>query len=111
MRPLAVVDMTPGLEGAVALFEIPPDPLADHLGLERAMEALILSLGLRMMRPAMADPDAQPHQPSLKGGERTGLAAVPGRAPGCAVVGQHALGQAVAPEHRLHRANDRLQPL
>ena len=68
------------------------------------MEALVLALGLRMIRPAVGDPHAEIEQPDGQA-RVTGLAA--GGAPRRAVVGQDAPRQPIALEHplqaRLHR--------
>jgi len=49
------------------------------------MEALVLALGLRMIRTAMGDADPEPNQPQTKAGERLRS----GRTPWRAVVHQH----------------------
>ena len=69
---------------------------------ERAMEALVLALGLRMVRTAVGDADPEPNQPQTKAGERLRA----GRAPRRAVVHQHRGRQAVAAkslgQHQAH---------
>jgi hypothetical protein len=72
--------------------EIPPGAAADHLGLERAMKALVLALRLRVEGPAMAHGNPQAQQPDAEAGPGLIGAVAPGRA----VVHQHALGQPVA---------------
>src|ERR1700721_915152 len=58
MRALVIVHMPPAVEGPLALGQIPEVTPAQHLGLERAMEALVLALRLRMIRPPMLHPHA-----------------------------------------------------
>src|SRR5580658_1101903 len=94
VRPLVIVDRPPCVEGALAGSEIAKAVPVQDLGLQRAMEALVLALRLRMVRPAMRDADPQPHQPRREHGE--GLS--PGIAPRRAVVHQHRERQAVAAE-------------
>ena len=55
---LRVVDMAPLVECVLGLGEIGKGRSLQRLGLERAMEALVLALRLRMIRPAVADRDA-----------------------------------------------------
>src|SRR5882757_2015579 len=66
MRPLEIVDFAPGIEGALGLGEIAKAAQREHLGVERAMEALVLAAALRVIRTAMNDPDAELEQPYLK---------------------------------------------
>ena len=54
--------------------EVPQD-----FELERALEALLFALGLRMISPAMSDADAEPDQPQAKGGEGMVVVGAPGR--------------------------------
>src|SRR5438874_6650594 len=94
MRALAIVDRPPAVEGLLALDEISEAFAVEHLGFERAMEALVLALGLRMIGPAMADPDPQAHEPHSE--FRIALAAR--IAPRRAVVHQHGQRQTIATE-------------
>ncbi len=55
--------MAPALERALARIEIGEPAPGQDLGLERAVEALLLALGLGMIGPALGDADAEPHQP------------------------------------------------
>src|SRR5882724_4321702 len=95
VRPVVVVEMAPGVEGTLAVDEIAEAVGLQQLGLEGAMEALVLALGLRMVRPPMTDPHTQAQQPGGEGRVRL----IAGIAPGRAVVHQHRQRQAVAPEH------------
>src|SRR5215472_1281976 len=92
MRPLGVVDMAEALELLIALRQIAPRPLSDHLALHGAIEALDLALGLGMVGPAMAHADAQAQQPGPEPRPRLVRAIAPGRA----IVHQHATGQPIA---------------
>ena len=97
-----VVAITKGIELALAVFEAGEVEVAQDFELERAMEALVLALGLRMIRTAMGDADPEPNQPQTKGGERLRS----GRTPRRAIVHQHRGRQAVAAkglgQHRAH---------
>ncbi|MNE36137.1 hypothetical protein D3C80_1299370 [compost metagenome] len=78
-----------------------------QLALERLVEGFELTLGLRVVGTAVADRDAQAHQPDLQGGQAT----LDIRAPGRPVVGGDALGQAVAAEHLDQPRADQFQAL
>src|ERR1700674_1736738 len=95
MRPLVIVDVPPAVERALARGQIREGAIAQDFALERAMEALILALRLRMIGPAMRHPHPQAHQPHTK--RRVSSAA--GIAPRRAIVHEHGIGQAVAPEY------------
>ena len=56
--PLGVVDMAPSIERGLAVRAIAPGAVANHLGIERAMGAFVLALGLRVIGAAMSDADA-----------------------------------------------------
>src|ERR1700728_1431160 len=100
VRAHQVVAIAKGIELALAVFEAGEVEVPQDLELERAMEALVLALGLRMIRTAMGDPDTEPNQPQAKGGE--GLRAA--RAPRRAVVHQHRGRQSVAAKSTNERA-------
>ena len=53
MRPLEIVDLAPGVEGALRLGEIAEALQREDLGLERAVEALVLAAALRVIGPAV----------------------------------------------------------
>ena len=89
MRPLGVVDDAPALEGALGSGEIGKGRTGQHLGLEGAVEAFVLALGLRMIGPRVADADALLDQPDAERGERAARSVAPGRA----VVGDHRSGR------------------
>src|SRR5215216_5497402 len=71
MRPLVVVDMPPDVKGALTFGQIAKVAYAENLSVERAMKALVLALGLRMIGPPMCHPHPEPHQPDGK--DREGL--------------------------------------
>ena len=58
-----IVDGAPCIEGALQPGEIGKPRCREHLGLERAMEALVLAAALRVERPRINDIDAEPEQP------------------------------------------------
>src|SRR5579862_371939 len=92
VRPQQVVALAKGVELVLAMFEAGEVEVAQDLELERAMEALVLALGLRMIRTAVGNPNPEPNQPQTKAGERLS----PGRAPRRTVIHQHRRRQAVA---------------
>jgi len=59
MRAHQVVAIAKGIELALAVCEAGEVEVAQDFELERAMEALVLALGLRMIRTAMSDPDPE----------------------------------------------------
>ena len=63
MWPLEVVDLAPGIEGALRLGKIAEAAQCEHLGIERAMEAFVLAPALRMIWAAVNDRDAELEQP------------------------------------------------
>ena len=60
MRAHQVVAIAKGVELALAVFEAGEVEVAQNFELERAMEALVLALGLRMVRTAVGDADPEP---------------------------------------------------
>ncbi len=63
MRPLQVVYISPGVEGALTAKKVCEVTVSEHLGLKGAMEPLILALSLRMVGPAMTYRNIQSKQP------------------------------------------------
>src|SRR5436305_9205467 len=97
MRPLEIVDFAPGVEGALRLGEVAEAAQREHLGIERAMEALVLTAALRMIGTAVNDADAELEQPYLEP-----RPVLPRRvSPGRAVVDEERIRQAVAAEGHL----------
>src|SRR3984893_14365688 len=92
VRTHQVVTVAEAIELALAMLEAGEGEVAQDFELKRAMEALVLALGLRMIRTTVADSDAEPNQPQGKGGERV----IRLRAPWSAVVHQHRGRQAIA---------------
>ena len=94
MGPLQVVDVPPQVEGSLAVRQISEAAPLQHFNGHGSVEALIFSLCLRVIRASMTDSDAQPQQPDCK--RCVGVVLV--MAPRGAIVHQHCVGQAVAPE-------------
>ena len=94
MRPLQVVYISPGVEGTLTAKKVCEATLSEYLSFKGAMEPFILTLGLWMVGPAMTYRNIQPKQPDREGS--IGLPAA--ISPGAAIVHEHALRQAVAPE-------------
>ena len=63
VRAAGVVDLAPGVKGALGLSQIGQPVGGQHLGLEGAVEALVLALGLRMIGSSVDHADAQIEQP------------------------------------------------
>ena len=63
MRPLHVVDGAPAIKGPLGGAQIGEDLALEQLRAQGAMKPLVLTLGLRVIRSPMADPDAQVHEP------------------------------------------------
>src|SRR5580693_3433721 len=94
VRTNQVVALAKVIELALAVFEGGEVEVAQNFELERAMEALVFALGLRVISPTMSDADAEPDQPQAEGGE--GMVVV--GAPGSAIVHQHCGRQSIAAE-------------
>jgi uracil-DNA glycosylase len=97
VRALGVVDLAPGVEGRLCRGQIGQGVDVQDFGLEGAMEALVLALGLGMVGPAMDHADAQVHQPQAQRCVPLRTRGFPWRA----IVGEDAPRQAVAGEHPL----------
>src|SRR5437762_3361701 len=59
VRALEVVDVAPAAEVPLSVFQILEAPPQQHFGAHRAVEALVLAVGLRMQRTAVAQAHAQ----------------------------------------------------
>src|ERR1700719_633841 len=92
MRTNQVVAVAKVIELTLAMVQGGEVEVPQALELKRAVEALVFALGLRMIRAAMGDADAESDQPQAEGGE--GMVVV--EAPRRAVVHQHGGRQAVA---------------
>src|SRR4029453_5957715 len=75
---------------------------------ERTVEALVFAAGLRVVRPAVADVDSQPHEP---GGEASMRLPAVAAAPGRPVVQEDRLRQAVGSQDGQELAANRLAAL
>ena len=67
MRAHQVVAIAKGIELALAMFEAGEVEVAQDFELERAMEALVLALGLRMIRTPVGNADPEPNQHWVQG--------------------------------------------
>ena len=106
--PLVVIDGAPEVKGLLAVLKAVKAAQGKHFGLEAAVEAFVLSLGLGVVGAAMADPDAEPQQPDAKHGP-AGFGAGSGwHAPGRTIVAEQAARQAVVAENRGQPGLDRL---
>ena len=80
VRALGIVDMAPAVEGLLGLGEIGEGWSLQRLGLERAVEALLLAERLRVVGPGVADGDVGLDQPDGEQREVVAAAIAPGRA-------------------------------
>ena len=107
MRSLEVVDVTPLTEVTLGVIQASESSIRQDLGNHRAVEALILAVGLRMCGAAVAESDTKTYQPHAQSADHADAS----RPPRSAVVGIDTLGQAVALEGSLQHALHRLVPL
>lgn len=63
VRPFEIINPAPLIEGALDVDEPAERAQREHLGLEGAVEALVLAAALRMIRPAVDELDAELEQP------------------------------------------------
>ena len=94
--PLQVVARAEAVEVGLGLAQVGEVAVGEDLGGDGAVEALDLALGLGMGGRPCHGLDAEAQQPGFQRGQP----ALPGRAPGRAVVGQDGAGQPIAPKHR-----------
>src|SRR3954471_1900671 len=102
MRTIEVVDGAPAIECALYVGEIAEALEGEHLGLERAIEALVLAAALRVIGPAVDHGDAELEQPDAKPSPRL----CGGEAPRPAVIDIYRFGQPVAAERALQMSFD-----
>src|SRR3954466_3009084 len=70
VRAMMVVAVPPGIEGTLGHREIGEGAAVEQLGLERAVEALVLAMALRMIRRAVQRRHAMLDQPYAEPGQR-----------------------------------------
>jgi hypothetical protein len=87
--------MPPAVKGTLTGGKIREALAIEDLGLERAMEAFVLALGLRMEWSTVGNAHTQTHEPNGEDSVRLITRVAPWRA----VVHQHCVRQAVAVEH------------
>ena len=80
MWALQVVEVTPGVEGTLAVGEVGEGAACKQLALERAVEAFQLAECLGMVRSAVVHADAQLHEPDGEGSKGMSAVATPGGA-------------------------------
>ena len=79
MRPFVVVELPVLLELSIRILEILQLGVSQQLPSQRAVEALLLALGLRVQRASVQGQHAQLHQPHLKVRKARALRGSPGR--------------------------------
>jgi hypothetical protein len=67
MWPLLIVFLAPLVHSNLAQLQGAVVSVTEQFSLERLMEAFVLALSLGVKRAAVTDPDAQAHQPRLRG--------------------------------------------
>src|ERR1051325_1039410 len=97
VRTIEIVAVAPAIEGALHGGEIAEAFQREHLGFERAVEALVLAAALRVPRPAVDDAHAELEQPDAE----LGPGLLQRVTPRSAIIDEHGLRQAVAAEGRL----------
>ncbi len=107
MRADVVVNLAPAIEGCLGGGEVSEAVPVQHLGLQAAMEALLLALGLRVVGSPVCERHVEIEQPH----GQPGMLLAAARSPGRAVVRQHAPRQSVAPEHAFQPLTYRLGAL
>ena len=95
MGSLQVVDVPPLVKCALAMCQTSEVVALQHFSFHGSMEALVLALGLWMVRTPMADSDSQPQKPDRKG--RVAVVRVR-PSPRTSVVHQHCVGKTIASE-------------
>ena len=95
MRAFQIIVVAPAVKVVLAGGQIGKGPLVQQFGFEGAMEAFVFAQGLGVRGPGMTEGNAQADEPDGQGregaeGERD--------APRGAIIHQHAVGQAIAPE-------------
>jgi len=95
MGPLMVIDLAPALEGRLGMRQMLETFAIEDFSLQRAMETLLLAVGLRVIGTAMAEADSQTDQPQSQFSHLPGVA---WRTPRRPVIEVHPNRQAVAAE-------------
>ena len=90
------------IELALAVFEGGEVEVAQNFEQERAMEALVFALGLRVISPTMRDADAEPDQPQAEGGEGMVVVGAPGSAVSISIAAGNPLAAEGAGQHAAH---------
>src|SRR5712692_5906105 len=91
MRSLVIVTMTPLIKTALHAFKVAKASVCQQLDFQSPMKALILALGLRMIRPTVTDGNSQPQQPN----RQRRMLVLTITSPRRAVVHQHPLRQTI----------------
>src|SRR6266852_784253 len=91
MGSLVIVTMSPRIKTVLHAFKVAKGAVGQQLDFQSPMKALVLALGLRMIRPTVTDGNSQPQQPNRQRRMLVLTIASPGRA----VVHQHPLRQPI----------------
>src|SRR6266550_5586373 len=91
MRSHMIVAVAPFIKTNLHRFKVAKDPLGQYFNFQTAMKAFVFALGLRMIRPTVANANAQEQEPNRQRRVLM-LEVVSPRRP---VIHQHALGQAI----------------
>ena len=91
MRSLVIITMTPLIKTALHAFKVAKAAVCQQLDFQSPMKALVLALGLRMIRPTVSDGNSQPQQPN----RQRRMLVLTITSPGRAVIHQHPLRQTI----------------
>src|SRR5436305_265750 len=91
MRSLVIITMTPLIKTALHAFKVAKAAVCQQLDFQSPMKALVLALGLGMVRPTVADGNSQPQQPN----RQWRMLVVTITSPGRTVVHQHPFRQTI----------------
>src|SRR5262252_2768451 len=94
MRSVEIINLSPSVEGVLHFGQVAEAPEGKHLGLQGAVEALVLAATLRVIGPAVDHIDAELQQPDGK----PCPALSRGLSPGRSVVDKEAVRQSVMAE-------------
>mgnify|MGYP000971509744 CR=1 FL=1 len=80
VRAFVVVAITPAVKLLLHLCQVTKAMPVNEFRLEAVMKTLLLAVGLRVVRPAMTEPDARTYQPHFQHSQPALPAVAPGRA-------------------------------
>src|SRR5882762_3804509 len=91
MRSHMIIAVAPFIKTNLHRFKVAKDPLGQYFNFQTAMKTFVFALGLRMIRPTVANANTQEQEPNRQ--RRVSMLEVV--SPRRPVIHQHALGQAI----------------